>query len=197
MNVYPHTFSGRVASQMEDELKGYIELLKSRNVLKYLEIGARHGDTFHEIMINLPKGSLGVAVDLPGALWGKRTTADALRKAVTDLRKRGYEAHYILGDSRSEEVLKTVRAFAPFDAVLIDGDHTYQGVKTDYVNYSPFAPLIAFHDITGDGQREKVYGNPVEVPRFWNELKGNKTEFVAEGSKMGIGVIENAIDRSE
>lgn len=196
MTVYPHTFSGRVASQMKDELTPFIEFLKYKKVMKYLEVGARHGDTFHEIMINLPVGSLGVAVDLPGALWGKKTTGDALRRVVTDLRKRGYEVHYILGDSKSEEVLKTVRAFAPFDAALIDGDHTYEGVKADYQNYQSLAPVIAFHDIVGDGQIEKVYGNKVEVPRLWKELQGNKTEFVAKGSKMGIGVIENAIDSS-
>jgi hypothetical protein len=64
------TRSGRPPSQIEAELSGFIGLLQERNVRRYLEIGARHGDTFHEVMRSLPVGSVGVAVDLPGGLWG-------------------------------------------------------------------------------------------------------------------------------
>lgn len=189
---YPHTFSGRAASQTEFELTSLIDLLKYRGVRRYLEIGAREGDTFHEIMMSLPKGSFGLAVDLPGALWGKITTGNKLKTAIHDLRERGYDAHYLFGDSKSLEVIERVREFAPYDAVLIDGDHTYEGVKADWDNYSVMADLIAFHDIVGTGQYEKQHRNPVEVPRLWAELKGVKKEFVSVGSRMGIGVIERA-----
>src|SRR5690606_15397754 len=63
------TFSGRQASQDEAELTGFLRLLQDRGVRRYLEVGARHGDTFHYLMTGLPVGSVGVAVDLPGALW--------------------------------------------------------------------------------------------------------------------------------
>jgi hypothetical protein len=54
------------------------------------------------------------------------------------------------------------------------------------------APLIAFHDIVGEGQAEKVYGSPVEVPILWGSIKRTAVkveEFIAEGSRMGIGVV--------
>lgn len=164
-------------------------MLQENGVEKYLEVGARHGDTFHEVMVSLPVGSHGVAVDLPGALWGKKSTADTLQRVAADLRARGYKIDVIIGDSTAPKIVERVRAMGRFDAALIDGDHTYKGVKKDWDNYHDICDIVALHDIVGEGQFEKVRNTPVEVPRFWKELKvPNKTEFVEEGSKMGIGV---------
>lgn len=62
----------------------------------------------------------------------------------------------------------------------------------DWQLYGKEAPLIAFHDIVGTGEIEKVGGRSVEVPILWQRLRANlKThEFVGDGSKMGIGVVE-------
>lgn len=185
------TFSGRNASQDEQELKSFIDLLRQNNVRKYLEIGARHGDTFHEVMINLPVGSLGVAVDFPGALWGTTKSLYSLDKVCVDLIGRGYRILKVLGDSTHQENIRKIHSFGPFDAALIDGDHTYKGVKQDWENYSPIADMVALHDIAGYGQCEKVNNSPVEVPIFWEELKPTLkryVEFVSPGSRMGIGV---------
>lgn len=185
------TFSGRRASQNEIELRSFITYLNDHAVKSYLEIGARHADTFHEIMINLPKGSTGVAVDLPGGMWGKKSSVNSLIAAAKDLRRRGYKIHVILGDSTDPEIMDKVDALAPYDAILIDGDHRYDGAKQDWVNYGPLSNIVAFHDIVGEGQVEKVHNNPVEVPRLWSEIKQlypGCTEFVDDGSTMGIGV---------
>ena len=186
------TFSGRRPSQEAFELFGFIKLLKEACTHSYLEIGAREGDTFHEVMINLKPGAKGVAVDLPGGLWGKVTTKSKLQIAVNDLINRGYEASCLFGDSRAAGTKRTVRMRGPYMAVLIDGDHRYEGVKADWEAYREFAPIIAFHDIVGTGQAEKVSNRPVEVPRLWQEIKdsGLKVrEFIAPESKMGIGVV--------
>lgn len=68
-------FSGRKFSQREDELRQLLRILRSEKVRSYLEIGARDGDSFHAIMSALPRGSRGVAVDLPEARWGVGTAA--------------------------------------------------------------------------------------------------------------------------
>lgn len=186
-----NTFSGRKPSQNEFELCSFIKYLQDCGVRKYLEIGSRHGDTFHEIMLSLPEGSYGLAVDLPGALWGKKSSGDYLQNAAADLRTRGYLIDVIIGDSTAAKIVERVKSKGPFDAALIDGDHTYKGVKTDWENYRSVAPLIAFHDIVGAGQCEKVFHNPVEVPRLWKEIRSkheNTVEFVDEGSIMGIGL---------
>lgn len=185
------TLSGRNPSQNEFELRSFIEYLQAAKVTRYLEVGARHGDTFYDIMCSLPVGSYGLAVDLPGGLWGKKSSVDSLHTAAAALRAKGYKIDVIIGDSTAPKIIQRVKEKGMFDAVLIDGDHSYKGVKKDWQNYNKLAPLVAFHDIVGEGQIEKVYGNPVEVPKFWAELKEkveNTVEFIDEGSLMGIGI---------
>jgi len=200
------TFSGRAASQHPDELGPFTDLLVAHGVRSYLEIGARHGDTFHHVMSALPVGSVGIAVDLPGGAWGQAKSQPALLRAVKDLTARGYRCAAVFGDSTSPEVFTAVAQALDrlavnhesprgFDAALIDGDHRYAGVSRDYRIWGPCAPITAFHDVAGEGVRQKTTGDPVEVPRLWREIKADPggpceiREFIGEGSAMGIGVI--------
>ncbi|TCU34148.1 class I SAM-dependent methyltransferase [Rhizobium azibense] len=192
------TRSGRPASQRADELLPFIDLLKSRKVASYLEIGARHGDTFYEVMKSLPKGSLGIAVDLPGGAWGVSSSRKALDEAVSDLRNDGYRAIAHYGDSTSDEIVGSVVETASwylgqkkFGAILIDGDHRYDGVSADWRTWGGMSRIVGFHDIAGEGVRQKTSGDLVEVPRLWRELKDQyeTIEFVGPESAMGIGVI--------
>lgn len=185
------TFSGRKPSQVPEELAGLVALFRSRGVRSYLEIGARHGDTFHAVMTSLPPGSVGLAVDLPGGAWGQPSSAQHLDRVVTDLCSRGYRAARLFGNSRSTEVFLKVQKFGPFDAGLIDGDHRYAGVKADWESYGPLCAITAFHDIAGEGVTSRKGDMPVEVPRLWSEIKAIRetVEFIAAGSQMGIGVV--------
>lgn len=185
------TFSGRAASQNEMELGCFVAMLKNRGVKSYLEIGARHGDTFHHVLSSLPAEARGVAVDLPGALWGTVKSRSYLELAVSDLKEKGYKASCLFGDSQTAATQNLIIGRGPYDAILIDGDHSYAGVLRDWELYRSMAPIVAFHDIVGEGQIEKVGGRPVEVPRLWQEIKASGVafaEFVAPDSKMGVGV---------
>lgn len=188
------TFSGRRPSQNEYELREFIALLNREGVTQYCEIGARHGDTFHEIAINLPEKSKVLAFDLPGGLWGTTKSAKHLKLVTKDLRARGYDAAALFGDSQTDASRRLIAARGPWDCILIDGDHTLPGVTADWNNYGDMARMIAFHDIVGEGQAEKVHGNPVEVPILWASLKQKyrHVEFIAPGSSMGIGVLWTA-----
>lgn len=184
------TLSGRRASQNEWELRQFIRRLQRAGVRRYCEIGARHGDTFVEVMRGLGANAYGVAVDLPGGLWGKEGTEVALAHAITTLRAEGFDARSVLGDSQTPETEDMIYGLGPFDAVLIDADHTYEGVKTDWHRYAFLAPIVAFHDIVGHDQAERG-GRKVEVPKLWAEIVAGGIEcdeYIAEGSKMGIGV---------
>lgn len=185
------TFSGRRASQNEQELNAFVGFLKSRGVKRYLEIGARHGDTFHHIVQSLGKGASGLAVDLPGGLWGTEASRFALTAAIEDLQKQGFAVDLLFGNSHDYRVARKIQSKGPFDAVLIDGDHTLLGVRRDFGLYADCAPIIAFHDIVGIGEREKVSGRPVQVPEFWTLAKEEfeHEEFIAPDSTMGIGVL--------
>lgn len=139
----------------------------------------------------MPAGSSGVAVDLPGGLWGKAESRKALHAAVHDLKQRGYQASALFGNSQTAATKRLIVSRGPYDAILIDGDHTLAGVTRDWQLYGDLAPLVAFHDIVGTGEAESVQGRPVEVPKLWDALKQTREhiELVETGSKMGIGVL--------
>lgn len=167
-------------------------LLQMQGVRRYLEIGARDGDTFHDVGLVLPKGSLMVAIDLPGGKWGHPASLANLRKACVDLRNKGQQPRMLVGSSQSPEVLGMVDRYGPYDAILIDGDHRYEGVLSDWQVYGPLAPLVVFHDIAGYDVAQASSGDLVEVPRLWAEIKASGVEtreFITPGSLMGIGVV--------
>jgi len=192
MKMYPKTFSGQPAVQVESEFLKFLEFIKGRKVKSYLEIGTARGDTFHEIMINLPKGSKGVAVDMPEASWGLAASNKYLELAKDDLIQRGYDITIIYGNSQHDDIISKVKAHGKFDCVFIDGDHSYEGVMKDFLNYGALSNnIVALHDIT-DSMRPNRKGELIEVPVFWKDIKlttKNKIiEFTEHNSTMGIGV---------
>ena len=175
-------FSRTIWPQYQEEIQKFITLLKIKRVTSYLEVGCRHGDTYHAVGLALPKGSLLVAVDLPGARLGKNNqkSEKSLYHAASDLKRRGQNAVVIIGDSHSSKVYKKVKKHAPFDVVFIDGDHSPEGARADWNDYGPMARLVAFHDIQ------------TKVAPLYKELKQQyKHMEFAFFQKGGIGIIWN------
>ncbi len=173
------------------ELRGLVELFNAERVRTYGEIGAREGDTFHAIMCSLPLGSVGVALDYPGGHWGHNASRQRLEAAVADLNAKGYLCSCMFGDSKAPATIRQFAMRGPFDAIFIDGDHRLAGVTADWTNYKIHARLVAFHDIDGNGEKDKQ-GATVDVPILWATIKayGHRTaEFVTAGSHMGIGAV--------
>jgi predicted O-methyltransferase YrrM len=68
--------------------------------------------------------------------------------------------HFIYGSSIDESVINKAKSFGEFDAVFIDGNHSYEYVKSDWENYSKLVKkdgIVAFHDACLDADR---YGTP-------------------------------------
>ncbi len=170
------------ALQDPAELDQFIAYLVSKNVRSYLEIGARYGGTFERVMMALPKGSVGVAIDFPGADFGDERSAEDLVATNRRLRQNAWEVYRL-----SHQPTRT-----PYDAILIDGDHSYKGVYEDWTMYGPCGRLVAFHDIAAPDGYANQAGCEVEVGRLWTELKPifPHVEFITPNSNMGIGVIE-------
>lgn len=74
------------------------------------------------------------------------------------------------------------------DFLFIDGDHSEQGVKSDFYDYKDLVRsggIIAFHDIL---QSQPVEGN--QVYYFWNDIKNEykHEEFVNDFRQCGFGI---------
>lgn len=119
----------------------------------YLEIGARRGGSFWMLTQAMPKGSLAIAIDLPGARWGDAESDRYLLDNTAELEARGYTAYAMLVDSHHASTalaLENAAIMPAFDLILVDGDHTREGVELDFEMYRRYvAPggMMAFHDI--------------------------------------------------
>ena len=105
--------------------------------------------------------------------------------------REGQRIELLRRDSHDAETVRRVQrlvAARGIDLLFIDGDHSYEGVKQDYLTYAPLVldgGLIVLHDIV-PGDDENVGG----VPRLWRELKrGTEVEeLVADWDQGGYGL---------
>ena len=97
----------------------------------------------------------------------------------------------ICGDSTSSRVINNVKKFAPFDLILIDGNHDYKFIKKDFENYKTMLAknsFIIIHDI-----KSKSFPG---VSKFWKEICKSKQylsqEFICDDFpiKAGIGLLK-------
>jgi cephalosporin hydroxylase len=181
--------NGFQAMQKVGELESLlVELLKSRPRV-IVEIGAGRGGTSWA-WSKLASVNLMVTIDLPDGPWGGENKPETFRYIADNT----YATHhYLAGNSRSEEVrarLLEILKGREIDFLFIDGDHSYEGVKSDYEMYSPLVGsggLVGFHDICVHPPELHCH-----VHEFWQELiKDNpaeKGEFLEEPSNWaGIG----------
>lgn len=180
--------------QIPGEIWPFAEWLWNRHPHNVLEIGVRHGGTA-ALWHGLCTGRV-VGIDWEGQdSLGKETANRANEMESLYDRYR-----FICGDSRDENTIaRGVAALAEvgnnsYDFIFIDGDHSYEGVKSDFINYRPLLSTggcIAFHDIV-DTPTTRNAGQGVF--RFWSELKAQNypehwKEFCVNGEWGGIGAL--------
>ena len=120
------------------QLAPYLAHIAPLGVRRYLEIGVQHGGTFvitTEYLDRFAGIDDAVAVDVMN---------------VRSLRRYSRErpqARFVRESSRSDRFRSLLRESGPFDLALIDGDHRYEAVLSDWETVRGHARLVAFHDI--------------------------------------------------
>ena len=168
----------------------YLRFLLDLEIKSYLEIGVAAGGTFRYLTDFLNLNStllLSHALDIapPGETYrgGPNMYTESFKEWLDNSRIGCFSQL----NTPSEEILLN-----NYDLIMIDGDHSYDGVKKDYVRWGSKSKILVFHDITND----KTPG----VKNFWAELKSenaNTAEFIeftqqyqdVDGSFLGIGIM--------
>lgn len=103
-------------------------------------------------------------------------------------RTYGHNINLILADATNPDTVKFViehQFQAPIDLLFIDDGHYYETICKEFELWKPYVRpggWIVFHDISDKANIGPHGTQPdcVQVPRFWNELEGNKQEIIAD-----------------
>lgn len=164
--------------QYPNQFSKYLKFISEKKINSYLEIGCRWGGTFVITSEILKKNTIDV----------KLYCCDLIEKSDILKQYSNHQNFDYLNISSFDLDKTTIQQ--DVDLILVDGDHTYSGVKNDFEIALQFNPkYIVFHDI-------KSIVCP-GVVRFWDEIKHNYPHFEfidqyddVNGDFLGIGVIE-------
>jgi predicted O-methyltransferase YrrM len=163
-----------------------VERLQPRYIV---EIGTNAGGTLLLwSRVAHPEATI-VSIDLRGGQAGIRTSP--LREPL--FRRMGLsrqKIHLVNGDSHNPATLELAKKYLlnnPVDFLFIDGDHSENGVRSDYEMYGPLVRpggMIGFHDIA-------VNTPECRVIDLWRELTQSAKTWSIVGSppRYGIGLL--------
>jgi predicted O-methyltransferase YrrM len=184
--------------QVREEITELLEMVAINKPKFVLEIGTAGGGTLFLLSrVASPDASI-ISLDLLSGVFGGGYPSQKIpffRTFATQDQKMYFvreNSHLLQTFHSVEGILKGHK----LDFLLIDGDHTYNGVKKDFEMYSKLVKkggMIAFHDIV-PGNFDSVGG----VPRYWNEIKPvhSSYEIVEDWNQDGYGIGILYIDRS-
>lgn len=170
--------------QLTTEIEGALDVLAAAQPRTVCEIGTATGGNALLLSHALPDVDLFLGIDL---YVNNKATLRLLRPAAQRM-------VFLDGSSYAPETVARVRRILggrQLDVLFIDGDHRYEGVKRDFLQYRHLVAeggYILFHDIMpdqGDG-----WFSSGGVPILWNELKPlyPHREFVENPDQRGFGI---------
>ena len=178
--------------QVEEEIVPFLDYVADHNPVVIGEIGLKHGGNSFMFLRKLQHVSLYLGMDL---------VLENINK-LKFYRRDSQQLHILKGNSQLPAVVNKAKshlAGKQFDFLFIDGDHEYDGVLADLVEWYPLVKpggLIAFHDIVPD-EEAKTGVRPEGtllwvggVYKLWANIKPHfeHKEFVKDWNQGGFGI---------
>jgi predicted O-methyltransferase YrrM len=182
-----------VPHQRRDEILRFLAFAGANSPANVCEIGTADGGNNFLLSQAIPSVKFMLGIDL----------FVRNKHQLQYFRRPGQKLCYLAASSHEPKTLEKVQdllAGRTLDLLFIDGDHTYEGVKKDFLSYKRHVRdggIVAFHDIVPDYKTR--YGRETgrwagEVPLFWRKIKSHfaSIEFIEnpEQDGLGIGCIE-------
>lgn len=153
--------------QTLDEIINTLKIIRQLDPQIILEIGSATGGFIYIISTTLNSRKKRTIISIDP--WSKGTKYekqfDVYKKTIKKLEQSYPNNKYvhIRGKSENKETianLEKVLKNNKIDFLFIDGNHTYEGVLSDWNKYNNFVDedgVIAFHDIIGDKGASKAW----------------------------------------
>ncbi len=160
--------------QKPAELRWLLDWVVMLDPRVIVEIGVDQGGTFQALEAACPCADL-IGIDIGCGRWSSGNSL--------------HDGRVILGDSHAPGTVAELSnrlGGRPVDFLLIDGDHSYDGVAQDYWTYTPSVReggYIALHDIA-----EHAPASGVHVAAFWRAVKHrhpDAVEFIDDPATWG------------
>lgn len=155
-----------ITSQRAYELNELIKIYKAVKPKYVLEIGTQEGGTLYQWIKYAQPGTTIVNIDI---LQNQPENNKLLERWQGWAREK--QVNLITIIEYSKNALHRVMAELPsIDFLFIDGDHTYEGAKSDFEMYGQLVEngVIAFHDLMTP---KNGIQNHIQVGKLWREIQ--------------------------
>lgn len=174
------------AVQRVGEFAGLIRLVSEHELSVVLEIGTYEGGTYWAWCRLATANANLVSIDFP--------ENDEFSSRLRSYPRPSQSQTLIRADSHDPQTVRSVDGLrGSVDLLFLDGDHSYEGVRSDFENYAALVKpggLIAFHDIVPND--DPAY----QVDRLWTQLRDlyDTREIIdvaddEQTGRFGIGVL--------